>query len=143
MKIRTAIVLAAVLLVAAACGSDNSGGSSGGAMTISIKSPADGAQVTEPFTVEVDTSVPVGEPSTGRHHVHLYYDGATAEGEYDIVYANSAEVTRLSPGQHVIEAVIANADHSTTDARQKITVNVGAGAPAGGGETTTTTVYGY
>jgi hypothetical protein len=99
-------------------------------MTVQITSPADGAAVSSPFTVQLSTSVPIGEPDTGRHHVHLYYDGQTAEGEYDIVYGETATVDRLSPGRHQIEAVIANADHSLTDARTTITVDVGGAAPA-------------
>jgi hypothetical protein len=102
--------------------------------------------------VSVDSSVPLGEPDTGRHHVHLYYDGNTAEGEYDIVYGTTATVDRLDAGEHTIEAVIANPDHSTTDARDEITVTVGdeaGGGGSGGGSTTTTTTddsggdYGY
>jgi hypothetical protein len=80
--------------------------------------------------------------------VHLYYDGNTADGEYDIVYGTTATVDRLDSGEHTIEAVIANADHSTTDARDEITVTVG-GESGGSGDATTTTTddsggdYGY
>ena len=73
----------------------------------------------------------IGEPDTGLHHVHLYYDGNTADGEYDLVYEPRFTVDRLDPGEHTIEAVIANADHSLTDARTEITVTVG--DAAGGG----------
>src|SRR5690606_34570869 len=92
---RAAIAVAAVLtLVAAGCGDDDdttsagagSGGQSDGEMTISVAEPADAAEVGTPFDVEVDTSVEVGEPDTGLHHVHLYYDGNTQEGDYDVVY---------------------------------------------------------
>jgi hypothetical protein len=124
-------VVAVLALVGAACGDDGSGGggSAGGDdMTIDVVSPTDGADVGESFDVDVETSVDIGETDTGLHHVHLYYDGETAEGEYDIVYSTPFTVTRLDPGEHVIEAVIANADHSITDARAEITVNVGAGA---------------
>jgi hypothetical protein len=121
-----AAVVAALALVAASCGDDSSAGS--GDLAVSIVSPADGAQVGSSFDVELTSSVPIGEPDTGRHHFHLYYDGETAEGEYDIVYTNTFTVDHLSPGQHQIEAVIANADHSVTDARQAITVTVGDGA---------------
>jgi hypothetical protein len=119
------IVLLAVSLVAASCGDDIASGS--GDLAISIVSPTDGVQVGRSFDVQLTSSVPIGEPDTGRHHVHLYYDGETAEGEYDIVYGNTFTVDHLSPGQHQIEAVIANADHSVTDARQAITVTVADG----------------
>jgi hypothetical protein len=43
----------------------------------------------------------------------------------------------LDAGEHTVEAVIANADHSLTDASDEITVMVGEGAGAGGDTTTT------
>ena len=142
-------LLATLALTALACRDDDDttpsaggGAGGGGDMTISIADPGNGAEVGHSFDVSVDSSVPLGEPDTGRHHVHLYYDGNTAEGEYDIVYGTTATVDRLDPGEHTIEAVIANPDHSTTDARDEITVTVGdgAGASSGGGATTTTTM---
>lgn len=117
-------IVAALLLLAAACGGDGEAASSDGDLAVEIMSPTDGSDVGQSFEVELDTSVLVGEPDTGRHHVHLYYDGATGEGDYDIVYGNAFTVTRLAPGEHQMEAVIANADHSLTEARQAITINV-------------------
>jgi hypothetical protein len=140
-----AIALAgALVLVAAACGDDDgngsadagSGGESGGETTISVTEPADAAEVRTPFEVEVDTDEELGEPDTGLHHLHLYYDGDTQEGDYDVVYEPSFTVDRdLGPGEHTIEAVVANADHSLTDARDEVTVTVGdAASGAGGGD---------
>jgi hypothetical protein len=150
--------LAALALLAAACSDDDDtvtgGGDSGGGgggdgdMTISIADPADGATVEPGFQVEVDPSVDVGEPDTGLHHVHLYYDGNQSDGEYDIVYSVDEPWTvdrDLSPGEHTIEAFIANADHSLTDASDEITVSVGEGAGGGGTDTTESDSgpYGY
>jgi hypothetical protein len=150
--------LAALALLAAACSDDDDtvtgGGDSGGGgggdgdMTISIADPADGATVEPGFQVEVDPSVDVGEPDTGLHHVHLYYDGNESDGEYDIVYSADEPWTvdrDLSPGEHTIEAFIANADHSLTDASDEITVSVGEGAGGGGTDTTESDSgpYGY
>jgi hypothetical protein len=140
-----AIALAgALVLVAAACGDDDgngsadagSGGESGDETTISVTEPTDDAEVRTPFEVEIDTDVEVGEPDTGLHHLHLYYDGDTQEGDYDVVYEPSFTVDRdLGPGEHTIEAVVANADHSLTDARDEVTVTVGdAASGAGGGD---------
>ncbi len=124
-----------ILLVAAGCGDDDdttSAGSdsgSGGGMSISLTQPTDGADLGSPFDVEVDPSVDIGEPDTGLHHVHLYYDGNTQDGDYDLVYDPTFTVDRdLGPGEHTIEAVIANADHSLTDARDEVTVTVGEGS---------------
>jgi len=156
--------LAALALLAAACSDDDntvagdpaaqtgggsdSGGGGGGAgdMTISIAGPADGATVEPGFQVEVDPSVDVGEPDTGLHHVHLYYDGNQSDGEYDIVYSVDEPWTvdrDLSPGEHTIEAFIANADHSLTDASAEITVTVGEGAGGGTDTTGSGGPYGY
>jgi len=149
-------LLATLALTALACGDDDTAttaaGSGSGDMTISIADPAEDTQVGGSFEVTVDSSVPLGEPDTGRHHVHLYYDGNTAEGDYDIVYGTTATVDRLDAGEHTIEAVIANPDHSTTDARDEITVTVSdeAGTSGNSGAATTTTTaddsvgeYGY
>jgi hypothetical protein len=151
-------VAAAAILLAAGCGDDDDdttaagsgSGGGGGEMTVDIAAPADGAEVGAEFDLEVETSVDIGEPDTGLHHVHLYYDGSTAEGEYDLVYEPRFTVDRLDPGEHTIEAVIANADHSLTDARTEITVMVGdaaGGGPATTSDATTDTTadsgYGY
>jgi hypothetical protein len=151
-------VLAALALLAAACsgdddddtvagdagaGSDSGGGGGDGDLTISIADPTDGATVEPGFQVEVDPSVDIGEPDTGLHHVHLYYDGNQSDGEYDLVYSADEPWTvdrDLAPGEHTIEAFIANADHSLTDASDEVTVMVGEGA--GGGDTTTTEAEG-
>ena len=144
-RVARALALVAVLAPAgAACGDDDDtteagAGSGGDEMTISVTEPTDGAEVGSSFDVEVDTSVDIGEPDTGLHHVHLYYDGNTDEGDYDLVYDPTFTVEReLSPGEHTIEAVVANADHSLTDARDELTVTVGdAGAGGSGGPGTT------
>jgi hypothetical protein len=147
----------ALALLAAACSDDaddtvvgepseagdtGDAGDGHGELTISITAPADGATVEPGFEVEVDPSVDVGEPATGRHHVHIYYDGNRSDGQYDIVYdvdEPHAAGQDLSPGEHSVEAVIANADHSLTDASAEVTVTVAEGGAGGGGGGTTTT----
>jgi hypothetical protein len=135
---------AAAALAAAGCGDDDdtttteSGAGAGGGddLSISVTTPEDGATVGDSFEVEVDTSVDIGEPDTGLHHVHLYYDGNTDDGEYDLVYDPTFTVERdLGAGEHTIEAVVANADHSLTDARDEVTVTVGDEATGSGGGT--------
>jgi hypothetical protein len=135
----------AFALVLAACGGGSSASSAGPA-SIRITAPANGATVARRFTVTLDPSVAIGEPDTGRHHVHLYYDGnrTTNQADYDIAYRTSFTVTRLAPGEHTIEAVIANADHSVTDAHTEITVTVSASGGGDGARATTTTApYDY
>jgi hypothetical protein len=93
-------------------------------MSLRITMPSNAAQVSEPFTIQVDASEALGKEDTGLHHVHLYYDGETAEGDYDKVYDNRFEVTRLSSGTHEIQASLRNADHSDAGPSDTITVTV-------------------
>jgi len=152
---RLALVLGAVLsiaLLAAACGGGDdtaSAGSSGsGSPTVAITSPTDGATVGRSFDVKLDVNFPIGAPDTGRDHVHLYYDGNTAQGQYGIAYGKTFTVTGLSPGEHEIDAVVAHADHSVTNAHsQPITVMVsdsatGSGSSGSGSSGTTGTTSG-
>jgi len=114
-RLRVAGAAAALALLAAAC-SDGDTASAGGEATVEITSPAAGTQVGRSFDVVFDASVPIGEPDTGREHIHLHFDG---DPEYEIVYDETHSVTGLDPGEHSLVAVIANADHSETDARSR------------------------
>jgi hypothetical protein len=59
-------------LLAAACAGVTSAGAGGSeSLSLRISSPMEGAQVSSPFTVELDANVPLDDPSTGEHHVHL------------------------------------------------------------------------
>jgi hypothetical protein len=152
-SVRALVGLVAVpVLAVAGCGEDSdppagTGGAEPAAgaesMSISIEAPADGAEVPGEFEVSLSPSVEVGEPDTGLHHVHLIYDGVTAEGEYDMVFGPTATVSGLEPGEHTIEAVVVNADHSPTDARAEITVQVTGSGTGGAGTPTTAIDYGY
>lgn len=137
------LLIGAVALLAAACGEggglgdDGAAGGGGEGMTIGIASPADGADVTQPFTLKVTTSVPLDDPETGRHHVHVWFDGQ--EADYKINYTDTFQVEGLPPGEHVITAALANADHSLAGPRSEVTVAVGGGD---GGQTATTSGQG-
>jgi hypothetical protein len=135
LKHRTLALAVAAVLAVAACGTGSQAGQSdtAGGMTIDVVEPADGSDVSIPFAVQIEASVPLGEPESGNHHVHLYFDTDTRSAEYDIVYGNTAEVTRqLEPGDHVVIAALANPDHSLAGPTHEIAVTVGDGA---GGET--------
>jgi hypothetical protein len=130
--------LLALGLLAAACGSGASAASGGGSsdLWVKITAPANHAKVSEPFTVKLASSVPIGDPSTGEHHVHLCFDGQSCDSQYQLAYTNTAQVTGLSPGMHTIEASLRNADHSDAGPSATIQVTVtGAGAGATGGAT--------
>ena len=130
-----AATLSVLVLVAAACGG-SAGASSSGDLTLAISAPNDHAKVTQPFTVMLDASVPLGDPSTGEHHVHLCVDGQSCDTQYQLVYADSAQVDGLTPGEHTIEASLRNADHSDTGVSASITVIV---TGSGGGASTSGT----
>lgn len=134
------LVALAMAIAVAACGTGtNAAGGAGAAgdagTTISITTPADGAEVSGPFDVELASSVPLGAPETGDHHAHLYFDSATDAADYDIVYGTSFQVTRaLTPGPHRITVALANADHSLAGPTETITVTVtGSGSGSGTG----------
>jgi Bacterial Ig domain len=120
----------ALSVVAVACSNNASAGNGGD--TVSITSPADGAKVSEPFTVTLSSNQALGDPSTGDDHVHLCFDGASCHSDsYQLVYSDTAQVQGLSPGQHTIEASLRHADHSAVGPTATITVTVtGAGAAA-------------
>lgn len=143
--------LMALAMIAVACGGGATAtGGGGSGLSVRIVSPTDGESVSEPFTVRLDASVPLGDPSTGDHHVHLCFDGASCDNEYTLVYGDSIPVTGLSPGSHTIEASLRNADHSDAGApTDSITVKVsGTGSSTGqgsngGSPSTPSPGYGY
>jgi hypothetical protein len=119
-------------IFATACGAAASAGGSGG-LSVSIVSPSDGDSVSQPFTVKLDASEPIGDPSTGDRHVHLCFDGASCDelASSVIAYSSSAVVSGLSPGMHTIEASLRNADHSDTGVSTTITVKITGGDTSG------------
>ena len=133
-------------LIATACGagayaaSNGSASNGSGALHITIASPASGGTVSEPFTVRLDAIEPIGDPTTGDHHVHLCFDGGSCDelAQSVIAYGTSVQVDGLSPGTHTIEASLRNADHSAAGATDTITVTVA----STGGSTTGGTVGG-
>lgn len=128
------VLLGAVALFGVACGS-NSGGTktaAGGGTTFAITTPSNGAKVKEPFTVQVNSSAKLGPTSSGNDHYHLYFDGSQAN--YAVCTSAICQVTGLSPGKHVIEASLRNADHSDAGPKDTITITVaGSGGNGGGG----------
>jgi hypothetical protein len=140
-SIRWFILASAVALVGVACGSNGYGGGSsnanaagGGGSGFSVTSPANGAKVTQPFSVQVSTNQKLGAPSTGNDHFHLYFDGN--QTNYTICASTTCQVSGLSPGKHVIQASLRHADHSPAGPTDTITVYVkgsGSGGSGSGG----------
>ncbi len=98
-RVRLLGAVFAIGIFAAACSSAGASAGSGG-ISLSIASPSDGATVSEPFTVKLDASVPIGDPSTGDHHVHLCFDGGSCDDVAGsvIAYTNTARVDRALAG---------------------------------------------
>ncbi len=125
--------LVAGILLALAAGACGGGGNAAAGVTFSVAAPTNNAEVSIPFDVRLESSVPLGAPETGNHHAHLYFDTDTSAADYDIVYGNSWQVTRpLTPGKHTIIAALANPDHSLAGPTQTIMVTV-TGSGSGGG----------
>lgn len=151
--IRMSVILGAMLLAGPiACGSETSGSiesggggnaGNGGGMQVSVSEPADGASVQLPFTLRVKSSVPLGSTKSGKHHVHVFFDGNSKQ--YEVVESDSVEISSssksaagLSPGKHELDVSLRNADHSPAGAETKLTVDVG-GSGGGGGQPQTPT----
>ena len=116
-------VLAAGLL--AGCGDQSSsGGSSSGSdsPSVSITSPKEGDTVGSDFMVKWDSNVSLGDPDTGKHHIHIFVDGATSD--YTVVGGSEFKVKGLSPGKHTVDITLQNADHSPTGAEDQVDVTV-------------------
>ncbi len=140
-RIGVAAALVTLGMLAASCGG---GSASSGGPTLKIASPADGASVSEPFTLKFDASVPLGSTSTGNDHVHVCFDGASCDsGGYKIAYGDSLAVTGLAAGKHTIEASLRNPDHSAAGATASITVTIGGGGGAGASPSPSGGGYGY
>lgn len=128
MRARHLVLAALLVLLAAACGGGDGEAGGGDELEVTIESPSDGEQVSVPFTLDLSSSVELGPPDSGDHHVHVYYDGD--EEDYAVVESDSYEVAGLSPGEHTINVSLRNADHSAAGAETEIAVTVvGGGAP--------------
>ncbi len=116
------------LLFAAACGGNDDTGAGGRTeqpaeeLSLSIDGPADGSEVQVPFELTASASVPLGAPETGRHHLHVWYDGNA--NEYEVVNTESVEIADLEPGDHTVTVSLRNADHSEAGADDEISVTV-------------------
>lgn len=119
------LVIPTLVLLLAACAPSVEGAGADGDLSLDIATPADRAEIAAPIEVQLDASVPLGEPETGNHHVHLYFDTDIGSEDYQLVYADSAVVEReLSPGEHTIIASLRNADHSDAGPTSEITITV-------------------
>jgi hypothetical protein len=148
--VRTGRVAAVAALAAAtlvACGQDGGSGAgggtgdSGGELKVSVVEPAKDANVSVPFTLKVQSSVPLGTTASGKHHVHVWFDSNDAD--YMVVESDSVQVTNLSAGAHVLHVSLRNANHSAAGAETQSTVMVGGGGGPAATSSPTSDPYGY
>lgn len=137
MKIRKfsalALVAIATVVLSGACSNSNDGSGSGdGGPTLTISQPAAGAAVGVPFTVQFASSVPLGDESSGLHHVHLYFDGNS--DDYLIVRSTSVQITDVPAGQHVMHLSLRNANHSPAGAEAEVALTVNGGSGNSGSQ---------
>ena len=145
-RFRTAVVAAAgaaLALTLAACGANGSGGDAdAGAMSVTVTEPAPDSTVPVPFTVSVTSSVPLGRTQTGKHHVHIWFDGNA--NSYQVVETPTVQITQLAPGRHVMHVSLRNANHSPAGAETEVPITVGgAGGASAPAATQPDQPYGY
>jgi anti-sigma factor RsiW len=104
-----------VVLALAGCASSGTGEGattgSGSGMTLTVTDPAPNATVAAPFTVKVTTSVALGPKASGKHHIHVWFDGD--EANYKVAESDTIQITSLSSGAHTMHVSLRNADHSS------------------------------
>ena len=110
-----------LLLMGSACGTEPEEG--GAAATsqhgLTIHSPADGAEVEMPFSLEFSShALGMGDD----FHVHVFFDGN--EDDYEIASGTSYEIDSLAPGEHTIHVSLRHGDHSAAGAEEEVTVMV-------------------
>ncbi len=126
-------VAAVAVLLVPACARSAPAGGGGGAPTIAILSPAEGADVTSPIELRLSVDgAEIGDPSTGLMHFHVYVGGSS---DYAVISSTTGEVA-APQGQQTIRVVLAEPNHDETDVSAEVTVNVTSGsATTGGGYT--------
>lgn len=125
-----------LVLVLVACGSDDDDEPSttsdgdAGEPTVQIVRPADGAELSVPFTLVVDSSEELGPSDSADHHVRLYVDGdngtyetiEAGNGEEYEVTADSPALAGLDPGEHTLNVSLRNSDQSDAGAQAEVDV---------------------
>lgn len=117
----TATTLGLMATLAAACNTSSFASQAG--LVIMAAEPAAGATVSLPFDVEIHTSVPLGAPESGLHHVHIWF--GDNDTEYLSVRATDAQITDAPPGTQTMHISLRHPDHTPAgaDARVPLVIN--------------------
>jgi hypothetical protein len=94
--------------------------------TVEITSPAPGEAVTVPFQVTVEASVPLGAPTEGFHHVHVWF-GDDLES-YLVVEDNVVEINYAPDGEHAMFVSLRNPDHSAAGVETSVQLVIHGGS---------------
>jgi hypothetical protein len=134
-----------VLPALAACDStgspSGSGAGGGGGVTLSVVEPAQNSTMSTPFQLKVATSVSLGTTETGRHHIHVWFDGN--EDKYQILYSDTGQIRDVPAGSHTMIVSLRNANHSDAGPRVDVPITVGAGGAPSAGPVESDDPYGY
>ncbi|RZU76188.1 hypothetical protein EV384_4818 [Micromonospora kangleipakensis] len=142
MRLKIAIGAAMLATLAACTGTNGATGGDSGKLSVIVAEPVSGATVSIPFTVKVDSSVPLGSSESGQHHVHIWFDDN--ETDYLIVESNTTQITDAPSGQHTMHVSLRNANHSPAGAEATTPITIGSGgvhvpSPSAAGEGTSPT----
>lgn len=125
MTLKIAIGVAMLATLAACTGTNGATGGDSGKLSVIVVEPSSGATVSTPFTVKVDSSVPLGPSESGQHHVHIWFDDN--ESDYLIVESNTTQITDAPSGQHTMHVSLRNANHSPAGAEATTPITIGSG----------------
>ena len=121
------------VLLLAGCNSQPSGpatGTGNNGLSVSIVEPVRGALVQLPFQVKFTSSEELGTMSSGKHHVHVWFDDDTAN--YIMIESDSGKIEKAPAGSHTMHVSLRKADHSPAGAEAELMVTVAGGAPGTG-----------
>lgn len=125
MTLKIAIGVAMLATLAACTGTNGATGGDSGKLSVIVVEPTSGATVSTPFTVKVDSSVPLGPSESGQHHVHIWFDDN--ESDYLIVESTTTQITDAPSGQHTMHVSLRNANHSPAGAEATTPITIGSG----------------
>lgn len=142
-KLTAAAATAVLVLAAAGCGTGDDtadvaapADDGAGEFSVEILEPSDGAELSLPFTIELNASTDLGPPDSGLHHVHVFVDGDM--GNFEIVDSVTWEITAdspimagVEPGERVLNVSLHTAGHEPVGASDEVTVTLtdGGGQP--------------
>lgn len=117
-----AIIALLAVTMPAACTQDLTGSVKA---TLAVVEPGTSASVSVPFTLTVVSNVRLGSPSSGDHHVHVYFDDHV--NEYIVMTGPTTQVTKAPAGAHVMHLSLRNANHSAAGVETSIALTIGEG----------------